>query len=65
MATPDLVAEHARLVTEGAELRRLVTAEWTEMSAQTAQSRNRRLIEIADRLATIERTKAWRYRDAE
>lgn len=63
MTMPDLIAEHARLMAEAAEIRRLVTVEWTEMSAQTAQYRNRRLLEIADRLAAIEHTKAWRGRD--
>jgi hypothetical protein len=62
MPKPDLVAEHAALTKEQAELRQVCVAEWGTMSAQMARQRNDRLFQIADRLATIERTKTWRYR---
>ena len=64
MPNPDLVAEHAELVKEQAELRKLCMVEWEIMPAQVARQRNARLFYIADRLATIERSKSWRYRNA-
>jgi hypothetical protein len=63
MPKPDLVAEHAALTKEQAELRQLCVAEWGTMSAQVARQRNARLFYIADRLATIERSKTWRGRN--
>lgn len=64
MPNPDLVSEHAALRKEQAELRKQCLDEWTIMSQQVAKQRNARLFWIADRLATIERTKNWRYRSA-
>lgn len=61
MAKSNLVAEHAALTAELAELRKLCLAEWTTMPAQVARHRNDRLWAIMERLTVIERSKAWRY----
>ena len=63
-AKPDLVVEHAALTKEQAELRQLCVAEWAIMPGQVAKARNARPLWIADRLAVIERSKSWRYRNA-
>ncbi len=63
MPNPDLVAEHEALEAELAELRKLCLEEWPIMSAEEARARLDRLLAIRDRLATIERTTAWSYRD--
>jgi hypothetical protein len=63
MPKPDLAAEHAALTTEQAELRQVCVAEWATMPAQMARQRNARLFWIAERLATIERSKTWRGRN--
>ena len=64
MPKADLVSEHAALVKEQTELRKLCLDEWVIMPHQTAKQRQARLWEIAERLMVIERSKSWRYRDA-
>ncbi len=64
MPKPDLVAEHTALVRERAELQKTCMDEWATMPAQVARARQRRLLDIMDRLATIERSKTWRGRSA-
>lgn len=63
MTTPDLVAEHAALTAEAAEIRRLVMEEFPIMSYQVARDRAYRLGQITERLMAIEKTKQWRGRD--
>ena len=64
MPKSDLVAEHAALLRERAELQKLCMDEWPTMSAQVAKARQNRLWAIRDRLTTIERSKSWRRRNA-
>jgi hypothetical protein len=64
MPKPDLVAEHAALTWERAELQKACMDEWATMPAQVARARQQRLLDIMDRLTAIERTKAWRGRSA-
>lgn len=64
MPHPDLVAEHAALLKEQTELRKLCLDEWLIMPAQVGKERNARLWQIVERLQVIERSKQWRYRNA-
>ena len=64
MPNPDLIAEHAALLRERAELQKLCMDEWGIMPAQAAKQRQDRLWEIRDRLLVIQRTQAWKRRDA-
>lgn len=59
---PDLIAEHANLLKERAELQKLCLDEWAIMSGQVARQRQSRLWEIMDRLKAIEGTKTWKRR---
>lgn len=62
MPNPDLVAEHAALKREEADLKELCLREWGFMPAQLAKARQDRLWAIRDRLAVIERSASWRGR---
>lgn len=59
---PDLVAEHADLLRERAELQKLCMDEWPVMSVKVAERRQNRLWAIRDRLLVIEQTQAWKRR---
>jgi hypothetical protein len=55
MTKPDPFREHANLLVELADIRRLCKEELATMSVQVARMRNNRLIEIEDRLKTLEK----------